>query len=395
MGGGGGQSQQSSGSSHEVKTISLPAWVEAASQKNYGIAEQIADQPFEGYAYNLWPEFSDNTKLGINRAVGEADRYRAQYEDPINWMKAMQTWGNVGGVNKGDLKEYMNPYTDEVVRRTMAGMETEAAKGHRALSQQAQQARAFGGSRQAVEQGVFGGESVRAMGDTESKLRERAYDKAREYQKDDWQREFKNRDIEFKNRDELRSTAKMTSDLAGAAQQGQAQDYFNILSAGKMQEDQMRERLEEDYKKWSMRQNHDLEMLNVRLAALGMSPYGRTEVTDKTESSTSRSKGGGSDIGSGILGGVGLLSGLTKLAPLLGVTSDRSLKTNIEPLGKDPATDLQVYSYDYKADVKGKKFAGPKRVGYMAQDVEKKYPSAVKKINGKRVIDMTQLAAAI
>ena len=45
MGGGGGQSTQSSGSSHEVKTISLPAWVEAASQKNYGIAEEIADRP--------------------------------------------------------------------------------------------------------------------------------------------------------------------------------------------------------------------------------------------------------------------------------------------------------------------------------------------------------------
>ncbi len=395
MGGSGGQSQQSSGSSHEVKTISLPAWVEAASQKNYGIAEGIADRPFVGYDYNLWPEFSDFTKLGLNRAVGEADRYRAQYEDPINWMKAMQTWGNVSGVKPGDLQDYMNPFTNDVVNRTIAGMETEAAKGRRKINQEAQAAKAFGGSRMEVEQGVFGGETLRAMGDTESKLRERAYDKAREYQKDDWAREFKNRDIEFKNRDELRSTAKMTSDLAAAAQAGEAQDYFNILSAGKMQEDQMRERLEEDYKKWSQRQNHDLEMLNVRLAALGMSPYGRTEVSDKTESSVSRSKGGGSDIGSGILGGVGLLSSLTKLAPLLGVTSDRSLKTNIEPLGKDPATDLPVYSYDYKADVKGKKFAGPKRIGYMAQDVEKKYPSAVKKIHGKRIIDMTQLAAAV
>jgi len=67
------------------------------------------------------------------------------------------------------------------------------------------------------------------------------------------------------------------------------------------------------------------------------------------------------------------------------------MKTNIEELGKDPATDLPVYAYDYKADVKGKKTAGPKRVGYMAQDVEKKYPQAVRKVAGKRVIDFTQI----
>ena len=54
-------------------------------------------------------------------------------------------------------------------------------------------------------------------------------------------------------------------------------------------------------------------------------------------------------------------------------------------------TDLPVYAYDYKADVKGKKVMPGKRVGYMAQDVEKKYPKAVKKISGKRVIDFSQL----
>ena len=79
------------------------------------------------------------------------------------------------------------------------------------------------------------------------------------------------------------------------------------------------------------------------------------------------------------------------LLQLLGAGSDRDLKTNIEKIGHDPDTDLPVYIYDYKEDVKGKKVVGPKRVGYMAQDVEKKYPSAVKKISGKRVIDFSQL----
>jgi len=72
-------------------------------------------------------------------------------------------------------------------------------------------------------------------------------------------------------------------------------------------------------------------------------------------------------IGS-ILGGLGSMG-----------VSDKRLKQNIKPVGKtfDGQT---VYSYNYKGDHQT-------RMGLIAQEVEKKHPEAVKKVNGYRMVD--------
>jgi hypothetical protein len=46
-----------------------------------------------------------------------------------------------------------------------------------------------------------------------------------------------------------------------------------------------------------------------------------------------------------------------------------------------------MYSYRYKGDPK----SYPKVVGPMAQDIEKKYPSAVKKVGKYKTIDINNL----
>ena len=61
--------------------------------------------------------------------------------------------------------------------------------------------------------------------------------------------------------------------------------------------------------------------------------------------------------------------------------SDEDDKTDITPLGKDE-DGVKQYSYRYKSDPK----TYPKVVGPMAQDIEKKDPSAVKKIGGHKVV---------
>lgn len=90
---------------------------------------------------------------------------------------------------------------------------------------------------------------------------------------------------------------------------------------------------------------------------------------------------------------------ITALTGLLGLFSDEDEKTNKQKLGKDPRTGLDIYAYDYKADVAAAKKSGkpmpPKRVGPMAQQIEQKHPGSTASVDGKRVVKPSALRAMI
>ena len=66
--------------------------------------------------------------------------------------------------------------------------------------------------------------------------------------------------------------------------------------------------------------------------------------------------------------------------------SDRRLKTNIKKIGKLD-NNLPIYSYRYKS-------GGPKEIGVMAQDLEKKNPQAVvADALGRKMVDYSQVEA--
>jgi hypothetical protein len=375
MGGGSSGSTQQQGQSHQVTKVELPPWVDKAGQENVAEAGRIAALPYQPYEGTVVPDLDPRTIDTLEWMLSNAGTYQPMYNEAGNTTRELIARG---GVQRGDIKQYMNPYTDEVERRAIANAERSGQQAQRAITQDASTKRAFGGSRQAIQQAVQGAETARGIGDLSAQLRERAYTAGQAAQQADWGRQFK-------NTEQTGALAKQQADLAKMAQQGLTSDYFQMLSGGKMLEDHQREQLEETYRKFVEKRDYPKEGLALRLAALGMTPYGRTETTDKTESSSSKSKqSSGIDFGSLLSSGVGLLG-------MFGMPSDRDLKTNIEKLGTDPDTKLPVYAYDYKADVKAKKVMPGKRIGYMAQDVEKKYPKAVKKIAGKRIIDFSQL----
>jgi len=373
MGGGGSKSTtQSAGTQNQITQMTLPPWVDAAGQANVAEAQRIAKKPYEAYEGTVVPDLSYLTTDTLEWMGRNAGTYQPMYDEAGNATRKLMARGDV---EEGDLRRYMNPYVTEVEKRVIDNMNRKGAQDQRAITQDASAKRAFGGSRQAIQQAVQGAETVRNIGDKSAELRMQGYDKGREAQQKDWDRQFKNITSEA-------ALARQESDLAKMAQQGLATDYFQLLSGGKILEDNQREQLEEEYKKFVEKRDYEKEGLALQLSTLGMTPYGNTTTSTGNYTGTSQTKQQTPfNFGGLLTGGISLLSGM----------SDRNEKTNIQKLGTDPATELPVYAYDYKADVKGKKIAGPKRVGLMAQDVEKKYPKAVKKIAGRRVIDFTQL----
>lgn len=77
---------------------------------------------------------------------------------------------------------------------------------------------------------------------------------------------------------------------------------------------------------------------------------------------------------------------IASLAPLgiaaAGAFSDKTMKKDKDKLGKDPRTDLDMYSWRYK----GAPADSPKNIGPMAQDVEQKYPGSTMRVGGKLAI---------
>jgi len=85
-------------------------------------------------------------------------------------QQAMQGPLNVGA--------YANPYTSEVIDRTQQDIERQRQMAMNTLGAQATAAKAFGGSRQGVAEGVMAGEDGRMSGDIAAQQRQANYSQA-------------------------------------------------------------------------------------------------------------------------------------------------------------------------------------------------------------------------
>lgn len=139
--------------------------------------------------------------------------------------------------------------------------------------------------------------------------------------------------------------------------------------------------LDADAAKWQEAYDAPLTALNTRLAALGLSPYGKTTTTNETKSGGTSSNGALTALG-----------GITSFLPL--IFSDREVKKDVKRIGKIPGSDLNAYEFKYKKGFMGRDM--PSQVGLMAQDVEKKVPGAVKNVEvGGKTVKAVDYGAAL
>ena len=77
-----------------------------------------------------------------------------------------------------DVSEYMNPYQQQVIDAGQADIERQRQLASNTLSAQAEAAGAFGGSRQAVQEGVLAGEALRQASDLSAQQRQAGFQQA-------------------------------------------------------------------------------------------------------------------------------------------------------------------------------------------------------------------------
>lgn len=104
----------------------------------------------------------------------------AQTMQGVGAVQAAQAPGQiqVGQLATTNLQPYMSPYQQQVIEAGQADIERQRQLASENLAAQAQRAGAFGGSRQAVQEGVLAGEALRQAGALSAQQRQQAFETA-------------------------------------------------------------------------------------------------------------------------------------------------------------------------------------------------------------------------
>ncbi|TNC10825.1 tail fiber domain-containing protein [Methylobacterium terricola] len=369
-----------------VQKVELPAWVEEAGKNNYAQAQQVSA--------NLAHPYTGNTVAGQNQDQFAA--YDTVRSGGNLAMPSMQTAGNTlnsvqgyGGQQIGagkftdaNLGQYMSPYTQSVIQAAQKNEAQTLAQNLNNIGTAATQAGAYGGSRQAIQEGAAQAQSALNMGQLTAQLQNQNFQQAQAAIGQDQNRQFQADQSNQSNGLEaqrLRALAAAQGASVGQqAQQANLQQAAALQSIGDSQRAYGQDLLNQDYQRYADQRQYPIDQLNILQYGLGVTPYGSTTTGTSTQTGGQQGSNG---LGQ-ILGGAGSL--LSSFLPMFGLLSDENEKRDIVRLGTDPATGTRVSAWNYKSDPAGT----PSRIGPTAQDLEKTMPGAVAKTpGGPKMVD--------
>jgi hypothetical protein len=186
----------SKGGAPDVTTNAVDPDIKQAFLTNFmnaqGVASALPTQQFAGFnpMYQAGEEALVNTALagpGISGTdlAAQMAAYGGVYQP------AMQTAGqaNLSMTGPGSIVSYMNPYTSQVRQNALADLETARQAAIQQTGERAMQARAFGGSRQGVAEGITNLGFARQAGTLGTQLNENAFNNAVQLQAADLARQ--------------------------------------------------------------------------------------------------------------------------------------------------------------------------------------------------------------
>ena len=186
----------SKGGAPDVTTNAVDPDIKQAFLANFqnaqGVASALPVQQFAGFnpMYQAGEEALVNTALagpGISGTdlAAQMAAYGGVYQP------AMQTAGqaNLGMTGPGNIASYMNPYTSQVRANALADLETARQSAVQQMGERATQAKAFGGSRQGVAEGITNLGFARQAGTLGTQLNEAAFNQAVQLQAADLARQ--------------------------------------------------------------------------------------------------------------------------------------------------------------------------------------------------------------
>jgi hypothetical protein len=268
----------------------LPAWLEDVTKENLALAQTVADRPYEAYTGTRIAGFTPEQEQAfgiINQGVGRtAPAYELAQGAAANSAYYQPQQVQAGSFLSGNIGEYINPYVANVEQRAIEASGRALEQSRNQIAANAAQAKAFGGSRQGLAEGVAAAESARNIGDLSARLRADAFNQAAAIQAADQARALQaaqaNQAAGLQGAATNISGATALGMLTGQAQQGRQQEAALVENIGQQRQAQAQAALDEAYARWLEQRNYPIEGLNLRLAATTATPYGATQTQTKT-----------------------------------------------------------------------------------------------------------------
>lgn len=359
-------------------TQSIPKWVEDFGQENVEFAKRISQVPYQAYSGETIAAMTPDQQAAYNMLRQDIGAYQPAFNSALEAAKGV-SGTQAGQFSQQGLQQYMNPYQQQVETGALSAIERQRQLAQNQIGSQAVSAGAFGGSRQGIQEALSNAEAMRIAGETSAGIRSQGFNTAAALMAQDQARALQAAQLRL-------AGAGQVGALAGAGQQYRLGEVAALESAGRAQQAQQQAYLDEAYRRFAEERNYPLTQLGIRQAGLGGVPYSTTTSQTSPGGSPGLAGLGGAALGAQMGGlipgmGAGFGAGLGGLAALL---SDKSMKTDIEKVGKDKESGLTMYAYRYKGDPKNY----PKVVGPMAQEIAEKYPDQVKKIGGKLAVNL-------
>lgn len=351
-----------------TETNTPPDWLQALQKWGANNAQGQA-QPFTQVSpYSIAGTNTDQDAV--------ANGWRALYvntqnQNPLAMGQANTTMAKQVQLSPDEIRQFQNPYNQQVLDTTYKNMRQQYDTQDANLGARMAAAGAYGGSREAVQRSLQGKSFQDSVASTAAGLMAQGFDKASA---------LAQANAQMRQQTELANAAAANAMATGNAgrqqsamtdwQQRMVQAMQGLQATGDNQQKLQQSVIDAP---WTALQ---------RYASLvpGYTNVGGTSTKvapDNTPSPLMQILGLATTLGSSYL------------------KSDENTKTNIDKLGKDPKTGLEMVAYDDVEDLKRAKEQGtpmpPKRVSVMAQDVEKKDPKAVAKAGKTKIVKAKSL----
>ena len=389
-----GGSTTTNNNSESQSVNEIPQWVQNAGQQNYAIAQDVASQPLQQYQGQLVAGVSPQMQQAWNLAgnsgsVGQGAQSAGQ---AALMSGAGYTPQQVSAPTSSQLAGYMNPFTSSVINATLPIMQQNLGLSQDQQQNAASSANAYGGSRQAIQQGVTQAQGAMGMGQMAAQLNQANFAQGMTAAQ---QANLANQTAGLQANQQQISAGQGLGNIGSQQMQNNLAQYGMLTSAGALQQQQQQNDINAQISQLAQAQGYPAQQLGVLESALGMTPY-NSGTSGSSASTQQVSQNNPAQIAGNAMGMLGDLFGAAVPgggsvgASLLGL-SDRRLKTDIVKVGKHH-TGMPMYSFRYKGDPKHY----PKVVGPMAEDVAKIAPHAVSSIpgsGGKMAVDMRALNA--